>query len=318
MVGLMAGCGSDDNQQNANNNAADQNNTEQTEDNGNDEEEAAFPFTIEDASGEEVTVEAEPERIVSLIPSNTEIAFALGLDEEIVGVSDHDNYPEAVAEKEKVGGMELNIEAILALDPDLVLAEVGNPEEAVKQLRDSGITVLVMPTGENFEEVYENIKTIGQATGQAEEANKIVINMQEELDTLKEKAEQIEEEDRKSVFIETSPSPEIYTGGKGTFYSELLDVINADNAAGEEEGWVMLDQEAIIALNPDVIITTYGDYVEEPIAEVKGRDGWDDVTAVQNDAIYDVNTDLVSRPGPRLVEGAKILGESIYPDVFKD
>nr|WP_246569707.1 ABC transporter substrate-binding protein [Lentibacillus saliphilus] len=321
---MLSGCGSDDDQS-ENNNATNDNGTEQAEDNGannneteSEDEASAFPYTINDASGEDVTIEKAPERIVSVIPSNTEIAFALGLDEEIVGVSDHDDYPEAATEKEKVGGLELNIEAIIALDPDLVLAEAGNPEAAIKQLRDSGMTVLVVPTPTDFAGVYDNITMLGKATGTYEKAEEIVTSMQADLAALQEKTKDIPEADRKQVFIEISPSPEIYTAGKGTFFDQLLNVINATNAAGGEEGWPMLDQEAIIALNPDVIITTYGNYVADPHAEVADRDGWSDVTAIQNDAIYDVDTNLVSRPGPRLVEGAKVLGKAIYPDVFQD
>lgn len=312
--GVLAGCSSSSDENKDKNKEDVQ--TEQS-DAGNSSE-VAFPVTVTDATGAKLTIEEKPEKIVSVLPSNTEIAFALGLGDEIVGVSDHDNYPEEATKKEKIGGLELNVEKILSLEPQLVLADQSNDEKALDQLRDSGIPVLVVSSASNFDGVYDVIGLIGKATGTHEKALDIITEMKDKLIALEEKASTIEEKDQKSVFVEISPSPEIYTTGKDTFMDELLTKINAKNAAEDQVGWPKMNEEAIIALNPDVIITTYGSFVEDPVAEVTERNGWNDVTAVKNKQIIDVNEDLVSRPGPRLVEGAEELGKAIYPDIFAE
>lgn len=314
-LGLLAGCGSDSPESEQEPESTDES-TGQTE-----AEESAFPLTVTDALDHDMTIDEKPERIVSLIPSNTEIAFALGLEEEIVGVSDHDNYPEAVEKKERVGGLELNVEVILSLEPDLVLAHASsahNSEKALQQIRDAGIDVYVVHDAQQITEAYESVEQIGQVTGTQDKAEDIVSNMKEEFAALREKTKAISDDERKSVFFEVSPVPELFTAGKNTFFDDLLQVINADNAAKEQDGWVQMDPEAIVQLNPDVIITTYGDYEDDPAAQVLKRDGWKDMTAVEKEQVYDVPSDIVSRPGPRLAEGAKEIAKVVYPEIFDE
>src|SRR5699024_10345610 len=123
-------------------------------------------------------------------------------------------------------------------------------------------------------------------------------------------------EEPKSVYVEISPSPETFTAGKGTFIDTILERINAENSAGDLECWPEVNEEAVIEMNTDVILTTYGSYVYDPVKEVTDRNVWIDITAVEDEQIFDVNDDLVSRPGLRLVEGAEELAKAIYPDVF--
>lgn len=319
--GLLIGCGSEteDESQTADDSAEQTEQTEESE--GTEEsEEGSFPLTITDALDNEVTIDEQPERIVSVIPSNTEIAFALGLEDEIVGVSDHDNYPEEVQEKESIGGLEMNIEVILSLDPDLVLAHGSSAEssqEGLQQIRDSGINVFVVNDAQDIKGTYEAIDQIGQVTGTQEEADEIVNNMEEGFANLSETAEEIPEEERKSVFFEVSPEPDIFTAGQNTFFASLLEVVGADNAAEEMDGWVSIDPESIVELDPEVIITTYGHYSDNPVEQVVSRDGWGSVAAVENEDVYDIHSDIVSRPGPRLVEGAEEIAEVVYPEYFE-
>jgi iron complex transport system substrate-binding protein len=315
-IGVIAGCGNNGDTDNGNGGgeSADQ---EQAE----NQESAAFPVTIKDAADNEVMIEEEPEKIVSLIPSNTEIAYELGLDDKIVGVSDFDNYPPEAAEKEKIGGMELNVEKIISLSPDLVLAHgsvMGSATDALQQVRDAGIKVLVIQDAKSFEEVYSTIEMIGKASGANEQADETIQGMKDDLQAVKEKAAEVSEEEKKSVFVEVSPSPEIFTPGSNTFMDEMLMLINADNAAAEQEGWVKMNEEAIIALNPDVILTTYGYYTDNAKDLVLSREGWEDVSAIKNEQVYDVHSDLVTRTGPRLVQGVEELAKAVYPDLFNE
>ncbi len=305
---LLAGCGGE---------KADK--PEDKEANKAAEETTAFPVTVTDAEGTKVEIEEAPDKIVSLIPSNTEIAFELGLGEEIAGVSDFDNYPQETAEKEKIGGMEFNVEKIIGLETDLVLAHASsahNSKEGLQQLRDAGIDVLVVNDAQNFDDVYKSIEMIGKATGKTKEAKTEVEEMKEGLAEIEEKASQIRDEDQKSVYIEASPAPDLYTTGKNTFMQEMIDLIHADNVMKDQEGWIPVSEEAVIQANPDVIVTTYGYYTENAVEQVVAREGWSSISAVKNKEVVDVNSDLVTRTGPRLVEGAEALAKAVYPDVF--
>ena len=308
MLSILAGCGSTEEVKEENSKVQ-----VQTE-----EQTGAFPVTITDDGGNEVTIEEQPKSIVSLLPSSTETLFALGLDEEIVGVSDYDNYPVEATEKEKVGAMDLNIEAILALQPDVAFLQeyhAENAAEAITQLQGVGIAVVIVETGSTFEAVYDSIEMIGTATGKMKEAEQIVTDMQEKVDELKEKTEAVTE--TKKVWVEIAPQPDIFTAGSGTYINEMLEMIGAENVAGHLEGWPKVSEEEAVHLNPDVILTTYGFYVDDAVEQVLTREGWQEVHAVKNGDVYDVDSDKVTRAGPRLVDGMEEIAKVVYPDVFQ-
>ncbi|SDO24226.1 ABC transporter substrate-binding protein [Alkalicoccus daliensis] len=310
------------NEEMENNEGDNENNESNTEENaGNEEVDAGeYPITVTDHAGNEVTIEEEPESIVTMQPSDTEILFELGAGDRIVGVSDFANYPEEALEIEQVGGQDMDAEMILSLEPDLALVSDyhhNNHGEILDQYRDAGIEVFVIENPASFDGAFEHIEMLGEITGTEEQAEEIVSGMQAELDELREQSEEIDEEDRKTVWIEVAPSPDIFTTGQGTFMHEMLEVIGAENAAADHEGWVNLTEEEIVTLEPDTIITTYGFYVDDPVAEVTEREGWSDVPAVENEDIHDVDSDMVSRSGPRLVDGTRLIAEAVYPDVFQ-
>ncbi|MBT2574744.1 ABC transporter substrate-binding protein [Bacillus sp. ISL-51] len=274
----------------------------------------AFPVTIKDAANEKVTIHKEPKKIVSLMPSNTEITYALGLGDKVVGVTTNDTYPKETKKIAKVGDMNINAEKVIALKPDLVLAHASSMSasaDAMKQLKDAGITVLTVNDAQSFQEVYKSINMIGKAAGKEKQADRLVGKMKSDLSAIEKKADSISEKDEKKVFVEVSPDG--YTTGKGTFMNEMLEDIHAKNAAGGQSGWVQLTDEAIVKLNPDVIITTDG----VKAAEVEKRAGWGAVNAVKDHHVYSIDPDLVTRSGPRLAEGVEKLAESVYPDTFK-
>jgi len=290
------------------------------EDKAADEQQTDFPVTVKDALGDEVVIDKKPEKIISLIPSNTEIVYALENGEAIVGVTDFDNYPEEAMSKEKIGGMEFNIEKMISLKPDLIFAHESTADTAaagLQQLRDAGIDIVVVNDAQNFDGVYTSIEMIGEAIGETEKAAGLVDDMKTRFAELKKQAKAIKADQQKTVFVEVSPAPEIYAAGKNTFIDEMLTLIGAKNAIGDMEGWPKVDQEAIVERNPDVVVTTYGYYSEKPVEQVLGRQGWNNVKAVKDQQVFDVHSDLVTRSGPRLAEGAEELAKAIYPDVFK-
>lgn len=294
---------------------------EENKDNSQQEvavDEAAYPMTLTDAVGNEITLEEAPKTIVSMMPSNTEILFALGLNDEIVGVNDYDNYPAEALEKEKIGGMEFNVEKIVSMNPDIVFAHesgLGTGEAGLQQIRDAGVKVFVVKNAGDFNQTYTTIEQIGRATGKLEEAQTIVEDMKAKVEEVKEKVGKVET--KKTVFVETSDAPEIYTPGKGTFMQEILDMVNAENIAADQEGWFMIAPEEIVSRNPDVILVMYS-YVDGIVDSVKARDGFDTITAVNNDAVVQVDENLTSRTGPRLAEGLEAVAKAIYPEAFSE
>lgn len=156
---------------------------------------------------------------------------------------------------------------------------------------------------------------MAEVTGTKDKGEELITTMQDDLDVVAEKADEIDEDDMKNVYIEISPAPEIFTSGKNTFEDDILDILHAENVAKDEDGWVELSEEAVVEMNPDVIVLTY-DYTDNPVEDVMERKAWQDIDAVKDEQVYLVDTDIVSRPGPRLVEGAEELGKAIYPEVF--
>lgn len=273
-----------------------------------------------EATGPQAPVQepaAQPQRIVSLVPSNTEILFALGLGDAVVGVSDYDNYPEAVQEKTKVGGREFNVEAILELQPDLVLAQASSAltsQDGLEQIRQAGIQVISIETAASFPEVYESIRQIAQVTGTEEAGEQLISEMQTEVDAILEKVADVKA--APSVWIEVSQ--DLYTAGKGTFMDEMLTMLHAKNIAGETEGWSQWNEEDVIAANPSVIMVTYADYVPEWDTQLLTRAGWEGVQAIAQKQIHALPSDETSRPGPRLVEGLRAMAQILYPDQFTE
>lgn len=281
-------------------------------------EEVEFPLTLTDAVGNEITLETAPETVVSMIASNTEILFGLGLDDEIVAVGDFDDYPDEALEKDKIGGQEFNVEAIVAKDPDIVFGHesaYGMGEDGYQQIRDAGIPVFIVKNAMDFDQTYETIATIGQATDKVEEADKIIEDMKAKVAEVLAKTDTVE--NKKTVFVETSPAPEIYTPGKDTFMQEILDMIGAENVAADGEGWFMMDPEEILNRNPDIIIVMY-DYIDTAVEDVYARDGFDAITAIKEKEVIQVDENITSRTGPRLADGLEAIAKAIYPEVFSE
>ncbi len=316
IIGLMTACGTENQEEPQTEEAPIEETEEQTT---GDEEAAAFPVTIVDALDNEITLEEEPERIVTLIPSITETVFALNAGDKVVGRTDWCNYPPAVLDVETVGGMDFDVEKVISLQPDVILAHASGAHssaDGLDQLRNSGIQVIIINDAKQIEDVYESIDMIGQVTGKTDQAATVISEMKNTIEDLTTKAEEISEGEHVSVWVEVSP--ELYTAGKNTFLDEMLQLLNGTNVAGDQEGWPQFTEEDVVSLNPDVIITTYGYYVENPSEEIKSRSAWQDVNAVVNERIYDVENDTVTRSGPRLAEGMEQLAKLIYPDVFEN
>lgn len=277
------------------------------------ESDALYPLTVTDAVGTEVVIEEEPERIISLAPSNTEILYALGLEEQIVGLTTNDNYPEQVSEKPTVGDMTFNVEEIINLQPDLVLVHESGmftAEGVIEQLTALNIDVYVVDNAESFEATYATFTAIGELTNKQEEAKALIEDVKAQV---AEVVAAVEDEPTKKAFVVVGTEPDIYVAGQNTFLNEMLETVNGTNAVAEE-GWPMYSAEDFVAANPDSLIFTYaGDDTN-----VASNVAFSAMDAVKNNALTVVNGDTTSRQGPRIGDGLLEMAKAIHPNAFNN
>lgn len=281
--------------------------------------ETSYPLTITDASGTEITIESEPERIVTTSPSETEVLFALGLDDKIVGVSDYDDYPAAALEKEKVGGVvDPNAEAIIALEPDLVISGISMSDDVADKLRNLDLMVY-KNDAQNLDEILDNILKIGQVVNAQAAAEELVSQMQTDIDEVKAAVSEVAEEDKQKVYLEFTPG---WTVGSGEFLDELITIAGGINVAADLDGWAEVNEEKIIEENPDVILYAKDavDFeTEQPLAElIQERSGWEEISAIKNDRLVGIDENIVSRIGPRVTEALKQFAAALYPELYSE
>ena len=276
-----------------------------------------------DDLGYSLTLTSPPERIVSLAPSNTEILFAIGAGDKVVGVSDFCNYPYNFAAWIDIGNMtsignyyDPSVEPIIALNPDLILATTGSLE-AAENLRTLGYNVLVIEP-RNFTFVLRDILLVGRATNNYDKAVALESEIKQRIDTVTAKA--AEAAAKPKVYHEVWHEP-LMSAGPETFIDELMALAGGTNIFNDAEtSWPTVSSESIIDKNPEVMIfpDMYMGRANfyETIEAVKNRPGWDSIAAVQNDAIYEINADIISRSGPRLADALEIMAKMIHPEIF--
>jgi len=280
-------------------------------------EEMSAEISAVDGLGRTVTLSAPAARIVSLAPSNTELLYAVGAGDQVVGRDELSDFPEEAKAVDSVGGSmgDFSIEAIVALEPDLVLAAELNAPEIVKTLEDLGLTVYYLPNPKSFEDLYKNIETVGILTGQ--DASGLVDNLKGRVAAIDEKIAPISA--RPTVFYELDGTDPLkpWTSGPGTFVDLLITRAGGFNVGSSLEGeWAQISSEELVAADPSIILlgdALYGVTVES----VAARTGWDSITAVQNNAIYPFNPDLATRPGPRLVDALEEMAKLLHPGLFQ-
>jgi len=267
--------------------------------------------SLVDDLGRLVEVEGTPERIVSLAPANTEILFALGLGDSVVGVTDFCDYPPEAMDKEKVGAYyPPDIEKIIALNPDLILATDIHRHEAIPALEDHGFTVFALAP-QTLDEVMASIDRAGQITGQEEEALDLIGEMQSRIEQVEEAL--IDVEERPSVFYITWHDP-LWTVGRNTWIDDLITIAGGVNVFSEYfESGAMVEVEWVIYLNPEVIIASSWSFDwANNATELDGID------ARLNSRIYRSDDNLVQRSSPRLVKALDWFAYFIHPEIFDE
>lgn len=275
-------------------------------------------YKVTDDRDVEVAFDAVPKTVVSLIPSNTEILFALGVGDKVIGATEYDTYPEEAKKIERVSdSVTFDSEKIVALKPDVVLAYyTGNDEtlDALKGLEDAGVKVFVIQSAASFEDVYGDIQQIADVMGVQDKGEQLNKEIKAQIADVQAKVKTVATP--KNVYLEISPKPDIYTTAAGTFQQEILDAANVHNVFGDQTGWVKVAEEDVIAKNPQVILTTVN-YTEDPVGEILSRDGWNTISAIQDKAVTFIDTDISNRPGPRIGEAVEMVAKAVYPELFK-
>lgn len=274
--------------------------------------ETQYPLTVTDDLGNSVTIEEEPQRVISLSPANTETLFALGADEKIVGRTDYCTYPEEAAEVDSIGSYTSpNTELIISLSPDVIFASDYIDDAVREQVENAGAKVIVF-TANDLESVEQDILTAGQVLNQNQEAADLVNGMESDMEEIQ--GILAAKTEAKSAFIDLG---DYYSAGPGSLLGSVLDDIGVENVVADTgEAWPQVSVEKIIESDPDVYISLFT--APEELKQVAGLSSLD---CIQNDQIiyYDglsPEADLIQRAGPRLVEGMRLLAEQIYPELF--
>jgi iron complex transport system substrate-binding protein len=272
---------------------------------------------LTDDAGRQVTLAAEPERIVSLAPSNTEIVCALGACDRLVGVTDFDDYPAEVADiPDVVIFAVVDIELVLDADPDLILA-AGNeltPSGVITELTDLGYPVLVLYP-ESLDEVLDNIELVGEAINARDQAGALTAEMEDRIEAV---TDAVAGAARPRTFYEVSVfEGTIYTAGRDSFLASLIDLAGGEPISGDPLTF-SIALEDLLAADPELILL--GDAAYDPSVTpeaVAARQGWGAINAVQNGRVVVMLEDpVITRPGPRIVDGLEALARAIHPERF--
>lgn len=274
--------------------------------------------TIRDDFGEFVTIRGYPQRIVSLAPSNTEILFALGLSDRVVGVTDYCDYPPETATFPKVGGYStINLEKVVAAKPDLVLAAFGNTEDMINRMRSLGLVVVALnPTDLNG--VLDNIAVIGEIAGANKEADSLIKDLSGRINDVTAKTDLLEARPSAVHLVWYDP---LWISGGNTFQNEVIHQAGGDNAFEYIEGWGIVGFEEFIVADPKYILVSSGtgmgtrgyDIIYEYMMT---EPRFQNLQAVKNNQVILIDADVISRAGPRIVDALEEVAAAMHPDLF--
>ncbi|MCF0133709.1 MAG: ABC transporter substrate-binding protein [Blautia sp.] len=273
----------------------------------------AEEIKITDMAGREVVFEKQAEKVVALTASDCEILYALGAGDALVGRGEYCDYPAEVLDVPSVqSGADTNIEQIIALQPDLLLMSyMAQTDENIAALENAGIKVVVSDA-QDIDGVYTAIDMIGTVFGKDAEADAIQEEMKASFEELQAKAA---EQEKQSIYFEVSPLEwGLWAAGSNTFMDEIANMLNLENIFADVEGWAEVSEEQVIERAPDNIMTITMYYGEGPLPEeeIAGRSGWENIPAVTNNKILNLANNELSRPTPRLADGARMLYDFVY------
>jgi iron complex transport system substrate-binding protein len=280
---------------------------------------AAKALAFTDDLGNTIELNGYPQRIVSISSSMTETLFAIGAEKQLVGRDEYSIYPEEALSIASVGALweELPSEAILALEPDLILAAQIITEDQVTALQELGLTVYWQANPGSYEKLWDNIRDLAALTGHQTEADALITDLEARVKAVQERVATVSE--HPSVFYEldaTDPSNP-WTTGSDTFIDYIIHQAGGTNAASALQGdFAQISTEQLIDVDPDIILLADAPYGTTP-ESVAARPGWETIAAVKENALYPIDPNIMSVPGPRLVDALEVTAQLLHPELFE-
>lgn len=272
-----------------------------------------------DDLGREVEIPVPVTSVVTLAPSLTETLYFLGAIDLIQAVDINSDYPAEINDLDKVTGwdMSINYEAVLALEPDIVFASEMTSLDQISDMEELGLTVFCISNPADFPELFESILVIGEVIGKNAEAEELAAQLEDRVAEIDAVMADAEETPLVFYEIDATDPTKPWTAGKGTFISSLIRMAGGVNLGDELDGeWIQVSLEALLEADPQIILL--GDSMYGSTAEAAAeRPGWDSISAVQNGQLFEFDDRIVTRPGPRLVEGYEMIAQMLHPELFK-
>lgn len=278
-----------------------------------------FVLPTKDRAGDDIKIPEKASKIVSLVPSVTQVIDELGDKDLLIGVDNQSmNSTEGVDKLPQFDMMSVDAEKLIALKPEMVYISDLNKQSAEsvwKQVKDAGITVIDIPTSTSIDAIEKDVQFIADTLSKPEEGKKLVDTMESEIEEVKTIGSKIDK--KKKVLFEIAAAPDIYSFGSGVFLNEMIETIGAENVLADQKGWVPVTQEAAIASKPDAILTSVN-YTKDPVGDILNAKGWEQVPAVKNKAVYQIDTNSSTLPNNHITKALKQMAKSVYPDEYKD
>ena len=278
---------------------------------------AVMASPTEDRAGEPIELPDKIETIISLAPSTTRVLTDLGLQEKLIAVDTYSaGYQPELASLPEFDMMTPDVEKLAEMKPDVIfitgmsLSGGSNPYQA---LIDLGITVVGIPTSNSIDAIREDVLFIGECVGETDGAQALVDEMQAEIDEIAAIGATIE--DKKTVAVEVSALPQLCYAGGDTYINEMIEIIGAENAYGESDPWASVTEEAAVETNPDVILTCTS-YLPDPVGEILSRKGWENVTAIADKAVFQLDEESVNQPNHHITKALREMAEAVYPEKY--
>ncbi|MUN84137.1 ABC transporter substrate-binding protein [Enterococcus faecalis] len=282
-------------------------------------EKTEVTLPTKDRSGKEITLPKEATKIISLVPSTTEVIEDLGKTDQLIAVDTQSSTMMTDLKKlPQMDMMAVDAEKLIALKPQIVYVNdinLASSESVWKQVEDAGITVVNIPTSTSIKAIKEDVQFIADSLSEHEKGQKLIKTMDQEIDEVAKIGKTIKKP--KTVLFEVAALPDIYSFGNGTFLNEMIETIGAKNVLANEKGWLTVTEEAAIAAKPEVILTNVN-YMKDPAKEILARKNWENVPAVQNKEVFEIDNMSSSLPNNHITKALKQMAKAVYPEEYKD
>lgn len=282
-------------------------------------EKTEVTLPTKDRSGKEITLPKEATKIISLVPSTTEVIEDLGKTDQLIAVDTQSSTMMTDLKKlPQMDMMAVDAEKLIALKPQIVYVNdinLASSESVWKQVEDAGITVVNIPTSTSIKAIKEDVQFIADSLSEHEKGQKLIKTMDQEIDEVAKIGKTIKKP--KTVLFEVAALPDIYSFGNGTFLNEMIETIGAKNVLANEKGWLPVTEEAAIAAKPEVILTNVN-YMKDPAKEILALKNWENVPAVQNKEVFEIDNMSSSLPNNHITKALKQMAKAVYPEEYKD